>query len=139
MSRSGPSKPEVALGHAYYAGVDHPFIFKEAGGVFESNDPQEYVLANAAWHFCKCAHQALSIIPEQASKEGDVDSVASLRGIADSICLAYGVDIEEMMKRMPLCRQLAFKLSRNWDSKFQTWLDSGGKSYDIVDRDPDKV
>jgi len=97
------------------------------------------VEASAAWHFAKCAHMALERIPEQVSHEGNVDQTVSLRNLCDSICKLYGVEIETMMAFMDFVQAEAYRCGLPWNSRFQAWLDSGGKSYDSITREPEAL
>lgn len=96
-----------------------------------------------AWYFCKLAMIQLEQIPEQVTYEGDLDTVVNLRETLENLRTVYGLettdDLEKAMKLMPTCRRIAFQRKLKWDDRFQAWLDSGGKSYNKIDREPDKL
>lgn len=114
-----------------------PFIFIDHmmanGGVLPDSKAME---SSAAWYFAKCAHQAIDSVTEQVGYEGETDETINLRPLADSVCSLYGVNIEEMMKLMPLVRREAFRCNIFWNDRFQAWLDSGGRAYNEVTREP---
>lgn len=118
-----------------------PAILSRNGGVIEVSNPREEMLAYAAWYIVICAHKALQEVPAQVSFEGDTDQTVNLRAIADSTALAYGfTDLNEVMVFMPeLRRYCTFVRGLTWDDRFQAWLDSGGRAYDTVTREPDKI
>lgn len=117
-----------------------PKILKRFGGTFPTNTDSDDLCAFCAWYFAICAHKTLLEIPEQVSMEGDTDATVSLRRILDSLLMVYGLEdeIEKVMKMMPYARQHAFKTNLNWSSRFQGWLDSGGRAYNEVTREPPK-
>lgn len=118
-----------------------PSILAANGGVIEVSNPREEMLAYAAWYIVICAHKALQEIPAQVSFEGDTDATVNLRAIADSTALAYGLsDLNEVMAFMPTLRRYCTLVrGLTWDDRFQAWLDSGGRAYDEVTREPEKI
>ena len=125
--------------HVVYRGPTPAHILRRNGGVMPCGDVDEDMHSFCAWYFARCAHKALIEIPDQVSLEGDTDTTVRLRTILDSIMQVYGLDdIEKLMKFMPYARQQAFKMGLTWNSRFQAWLDSGGRSYDEVTREPPK-
>ena len=117
-----------------------PRILKKNGGPIETSTGREDMLAFAAWYFTLNAHRILHEVPAQATMEGDTDVTVNLRTVAESTALAYGFDdLNEVMAFMPGCRHFAFQLGLTWDSRFQAWIDSGGRAYDEVTREPDRI
>ena len=117
-----------------------PRILKRNGGPIETSTSREDSLAFCAWYITLNAHKTLQEIPAQVSYEGDTDITVRLRTIADGSALAYGfTDLNEVMAFMPGCRHFAFQLGLTWDSRFQAWLDSGGRAYDEVTREPGAI
>lgn len=117
-----------------------PEILTSNGGIFPHYSDEVVERGYAAWYIAKCCHKALHEIPSQVSLEGDTDVTVNLRAIAEGCAAAYGIhDLNEVMLMMPLCRRWAFKTQRQWDDRFQAWLDSGGKAYDEVTREPEKI
>lgn len=92
--------------------------------------------SSAAWHLAKLAHKALEKIPEQVTYEGEVDKTIRLMNIAKGVALHYALNLEDIMKFMPAVRLEALRTKKPWNPRFQAWLDSGGKSYNEVTREP---
>ena len=90
---------------------------------------------SAAWHFSKLAHGALEKIPEQVSYEGNTDLTVSLRNIAESVAIMYVMKIEDFLPLMDFVHAEAIRCGYIWNDRLQAWLDSGGKSYDIMTRE----
>lgn len=110
------------------------------GGIFPDYSDDVIERGFAAWYITICAHRALQEIPAQVSYEGDTDVTVRLRAIAEGCALAYGLtDLNPIMLMMPICRRWALMQKLTWDDRFQAWLDSGGKAYDEVTREPDKI
>jgi hypothetical protein len=120
-----------------------PFICRicgNCGGIFPSSDSNMIMRSWCAWYITLCCHKTLQDIPAQVTMEGDTDITVDLRGIADGIAMAYGqTDMNEVMALMPLCRQYAFQKGLGWHDRFQAWLDSGGRAYNEVTREPDAI
>lgn len=96
--------------------------------------------ASAAWHFAKLAMKALEDIPEQVTLEGDVDRTISLRRLAESVAVMYGIhDLNDWLKFMPACREEAFVCGFYWNPRLQAWLDNAGGSWDTMTREPDAL
>ena len=95
--------------------------------------------SSAAWHFAKLALAALERIPEQATMEGDKDQTIRLRNLAESVARLYEVSLEDMMQFMDFVKAEALRCSLPWNSRFDAWLASGGKSYDEVTREPEAL
>lgn len=97
--------------------------------------PREHAAAaSAAWQIAGLCHIALEKVPEQVAYEGEKDQTVHLRRIAEGIAITYSLTLQEIMKFMPACRAEAFRLSRAWNPQFQSWLDSGGTSFNTVTR-----
>lgn len=132
---------EKAQGHIFYAGPMYWDKITSHGGLLPGGDMLYHSFA--AWHLVKCCHLALLEIPGQATLTTEKDLTVNLRKILDSTRDIYGMfdesDLEKIMNLMPLCRQLTFKLNRTWNDRFQAWLDSGGRAYDEVTREPDAI
>lgn len=96
-----------------------------------------------AWYFCKLAMIQLEQIPEQVTYTDDLDTIVNLRDTCENLQMVYGIqgsdELEKAMKLMPTCRRIAFQRGIKWDDRFQAWIDSGGKSYNKIDREPDKL
>lgn len=130
---------EKVEGHIVYWGPTPSRILLRNGGTMPCANLDEDMHSFCAWYFAICAHKALIEIPDQVSLEGDTDTTVRLRVILDSVMQVYGLDdVEKLMKFMPYARQHAFKINLNWNSRFQAWLDSGGRAYDEVTREPPK-
>lgn len=97
--------------------------------------------AAALWNFLSGAMNALGKLPTQTTLEGEDDSNSSIRQIADSVAAIYDVTLEEMFQPMlvELARREATRCELVWNPKLDGWLLAGGKSFDHVTRDPDKV
>lgn len=131
-----PKNPDETL---VYMPPQFPQILARNGGIFPSVTESDIMRSWCAWYIAMTAHKVLQEIPAQVTLEGDTDITVSLRKIADGCLLMYGFEIDEIMNLMPLCRRWAFKMGLVWDDRFQAWLDSGGRSYDEVSREPDKI
>lgn len=117
-----------------------PQILKKNGGNFPSASERECMMSWCAWYITVCCHKALHSIPGQVTFEGDTDITVDLRGIADGIAMAYGFeDLNEVMTLMPLCRLHAFRSGLGWSDRFQAWVDSGGRAYNKLTREPDQI
>lgn len=136
VKRRKPRSPDETL---IYMPPQFPQILIMNGGIFPSSTEHEIMRSWAAWYFTLTAHKVLQEIPAQVTLEGDTDVTVGLRKILDGVLLMYGKEIEETMNLMPLCRRWTFKLGLTWDDRFQAWLDSGGRAYDEVTREPDKI
>jgi hypothetical protein len=97
------------------------------------------VHSQAAWHFVRCAHLALYEIPTQVVLEGNTDATVRLKEIMDSTEIIYGIDKNEFMKLMPECRRLSFALGRTWNGRLQAFIDSAGRAYNELTREPDAL
>lgn len=127
-------------GLIFYHPPHFPNILKRNGGIFPDSTDEEMMRSYAAWYIATCCHLSILTLEGQVSLEGSTDVTASLRTITDNIYPTYGIkDVNEVMNLMPLCRRWAFKNGRTWNDKFQAWLDSGGRAYDEVTRDPGAI
>jgi hypothetical protein len=110
-----------------------------------AGDLTQMVDSFCAWYIAKCCIKALHEVPEQVTLEGDEDITVNLKQIMRSCLIAYGIDpdvgdnVNRVMGLMPLCRRQAFNTKKFWDPRFQAFLDSGGHSYRVITRDPDKL
>jgi len=96
--------------------------------------------ASAAWRFASIAMPILHNIPQQATLETDPDITVSIRQVADSICLQYGITLDTMMAFMDFVKAEAITCGLPWDHRFDTWIRTAGNQFaDIVTRDPDKL
>ena len=61
--------------------------------------------------------------------------------IATSVAQVYGVKLEDMFNAglIHCAKREAERCGLVWNEKLDAWFASGGKSYDFVTRDPDKV
>jgi hypothetical protein len=100
------------------------------------------VEAAALWQFLIGAFQALDRIPKQTTYIGDTDATADLMQIAESSRKMYELpDLEGMFNNELIkeARAECFVCGLPWNPQINAFFDSGGKSYRLVDRDPDKV
>jgi len=131
-------------GALFMVGPLFPEILIRNGGLFPSSTDEEIVNSYAAWYVARCCNMAILDLPEQVSMEGDTDVTVRLAAIRDGCLRAYGLDHESgdvlnaVMNLMPLCRRQAFMRQVKWTDRFQAWLDSGGRAYNEVTREPDK-
>ena len=97
--------------------------------------------APALWQFLVMAHQALAKIPSQATLEGNPDIDVNLRDMAESTAKMYGVSIEEMFHPglVTVAKLEANRTHKEWDSRINAWISSGGRAYNFLTRDPDKI
>jgi hypothetical protein len=98
--------------------------------------------AAALWQFLICAFQALQHVETQTTLEGDEDQQVDLKQIAHSIRKLYLLDTLEGMFADALvacAKREAARSKLNWDTRIDAWFASGGKSYNTLDRDADKV
>lgn len=118
-------------------GPDFPSVLRMNGGLLpDSEDMMWYSFA--AWYFCKISHETIHNVTRQVSYEGDVDLTVNLKTLLDSVILIYGTeDIDKLMALIPLCRQQAFRFTLPWNDRFQAWVDSAGRAYNEVTREPD--
>lgn len=98
--------------------------------------------AAALWMFLTCAMQALDRVEKQTTLEGNEDQQADLMQIAHSVRNIYelttleGMFSETLIQR---ARAEAFRSALFWDPRINAWFSSGGKSFNNMDRDADKV
>lgn len=98
--------------------------------------------AAALWQFLIMATQALEKVESQTTYEGDNDQVVDLMQLANSARKIYGLDNLEGMfqdRLIAAAKREVLRSRLKWDSRLDVWFESGGKSYRILDRDPDKV
>lgn len=98
--------------------------------------------AAALWQFLICAFQALDQIESQKTLEGDEDQTVDLMQIAHSCRMIYGLaDLNGMfhMNLVDVAKREAGRSRMSWDPRIDAFFESGGKSYRILDRNPDKV
>lgn len=101
---------------------------------------EEKEYASAAWHFCKLAHIVLDRVPSQTTYEGDKDKTVHLRRIAESVKTLYNLhSMDRMMAFIDFCQAEAIRVGLPWDDRLSAFVQSGGVSYAIITRDPDKV
>lgn len=99
----------------------------------------------ALWMFLVCAFQALDRVEKQTTLEGTPDQVADLMQIAHSIRKMYEFDESDGLEKMfnaalvACARKEAFRSRLPWDGRIDAFFASGGKSYRVMDRNPDKV
>lgn len=136
LGRNKRRKPDETL---IYMPPQFPQILQSNGGIFPASTEAEIMQAWCAWYCCLVAHKTLQEIPAQVTMEGDVDTTVNLRQIIDGVLLMYGCEIESTMNLMPLCRRWTFMSGLVWSDRFQAWLDSGGRAYDEVTREPDAI
>lgn len=96
----------------------------------------------ALWEFCRLAQIALKDIPEQMTLADQLDTTVDLWDITRSVLVMYqfqrveDIFIEELYI---LCQREARRCEMPWDDRLDAWFYSGGKSYRIVTRDPDRL
>lgn len=96
----------------------------------------------ALWMFLVCAFQALDRVEKQVTYEGDADQQVDIRQIAESIRKMYKLDDLFGMFNPGLiatARREAIRSGMPWNTRIDAWFESGGRSYNKMDRDPDKV
>lgn len=99
-------------------------------------DPDLVLRFSAAWFVCGIAMRAIEESARQVVMEDETDVTSRLMGAVRSAARLYGIeDLNLVMTLMPTCRQLAFRRSSFWDDRWQAWLDSAGKSYDLLTRE----
>lgn len=128
-----------------YVGPFFHGILRRNGGPFPDSTDREIELAWACWYTCRNVHIALDKVPSQVSLEGDTDLTVRIRNIVNGSMQAYGLnphegpDLNDMMNLMPIARNECFKRNLFWSDRWQAWLDSAGKAYDEVTREPDQI
>lgn len=97
--------------------------------------------AHALWYFLGLAHRSLESVTEQVSFEGDTDVTVYLRQHADTISSLYQVTLEEMFNAELVSKARSEALASGiWiDSKIIAWIESGGRAYNEITRDPDAL
>lgn len=98
--------------------------------------------ACALWMFLVCAFQALDKVESQVTYEDSQDQVVDIKQIAESIRKMYGLkDLEGMFNvgLLSRARREAIRSGLSWNSRIDAWFESGGRAYNKMDRDPDKV
>jgi hypothetical protein len=101
---------------------------------------EEKEYASAMWHFAKLAHQVLEKVPSQTTYEGEKDQTVHLRRIADSVKTLYNLkSMDRMMSFVDFVQAEAIRSGLPWDDRLSAFVNSGGTSYGVLTRDPDKV
>jgi hypothetical protein len=98
--------------------------------------------AAALWQFLICAFQALDRVEKQTTLEGSEDQVADLMQLAESTRKMFHLDNLEGMfqeRLIAAARREAFNSQLPWDTRIDAFFASGGSSYRVMDRNPDKV
>jgi hypothetical protein len=117
-----------------------PFIYAdhiEPNGSFPATHAVE---CSAAFHFAKLAIRILAKVPEQITLEGRDDKTVDLRAVAESVVKLYSLeDLGTLMSFLPAVRKEAFCSGLPWDDRLQAWIDSGGRSYNLVTREEGRV
>jgi hypothetical protein len=143
-------KRNAESGHIFYAGpLFHEYLVP-LDGITKPDKPWQILPAgdmefhsHCAMYFARCAHLALLEIPEQVTLEEETDLTVHLRPILDNLLIVYGLvdsdDIEKVVKLMPLVRRIAFMRNVAWSDRFQAWLDSAGRAYNEVTREPEAL
>ena len=115
------------------------------GGPFPSDSDEQIACSFACWYVARNLHIAILEVPAQVTLEGDTDVTVNLKNVMRGAIQAYGLDPDDgdtvngVMRLMPLARRWAFQSGRNWNSRVQAWVDSGGYSYNVVTREPDAI
>lgn len=126
-----------------------PTIKQFNGPIYENHmEPEGFmpdcVASSAAWNFYIMAHTAIDKIPKQKTFEGDTDITVNLRDLARSALAAYnlprpeegGLDLLFNPDMIDCARREAKRCKLHWDSRIDAWLDSGGRAYNIITREP---
>lgn len=101
---------------------------------------EEKVYASAVWHFARLANIAILKVPEQATAEGDLDQTIHLKQLMTSVATLYGIDdLNRMMAFMDFAKAEAFRCGMPWSDRFSAWIESGGKAYNEVTREPEAL
>lgn len=101
--------------------------------------------AAALWQFLLMASQALDKVEKQVTYEGTDDQVADLMQLAHSARKLHQIPEQGGLERMfnssliGAAKAEAMRCKLPWNSRLDAFFASGGKSYRIMDRDPDKV
>lgn len=102
--------------------------------------------AACLWQFLIMATQALDRVEKQVTLEGDQDQVVDLRNLADSAFKLYDFhklnDPYDTVFNPALVRVAQMEARSKklpWDDRLDAWFASGGRSYNVMDRDADKT
>lgn len=91
---------------------------------------------SAAWHFARLANRVLHERPNEIIMEGEADPFTNLRTLLESVQKLYQIqNLEDMMARMSAVRAIVYARGGYWDSRFDAWIASGGKAYNLVTRE----
>lgn len=96
----------------------------------------------ALWYFLCCAFQALDRVEKQTTLEGNEDQVVDLMQIATTVMRIYDLkEVDGMFNGslVEVAKREAHRCRMPWDVRIDAFFASGGKSYRLLDRDPDKV
>ena len=101
---------------------------------------EEQIYASAAWHFARLAMPVLIDVPEQATPEGEKDVTVHLKGLLYATVTLYAIkDVNRLMNFMNFVKAEALRVGYPWRHEFDAFLRSGGRSFDEVTRNPDRL
>jgi hypothetical protein len=98
--------------------------------------------AACLWQFLICAFQAYDKVESQTTLEGEEDQRVDLMQVVDSVRHMYGdPDIEKVFnaRLVAAAKREATRCALPWNSRIDSFIDSGGKNNRFLDRDADKV
>lgn len=125
-------------GHGEYKIFTSVVLFVREAREVGVHDQESIQYFSCAWNFCRIAHESLEVYPKDVVLEGETDPVAYLRSALEAQMKLYQVtDIEKVARFFPMCRTLAFRRTIHWSSRFQAWIDTGGRAYNVLSREPD--
>ncbi len=101
--------------------------------------------AAALWQFLIMASQALDKVEKQVTYEGQEDQQADLMQLAHSARKLFRIPEQGGLEKMfnsnliGAAKAEAIRSKLPWNPRLDAFFASGGKSYRLVDRDPNKV
>lgn len=100
----------------------------------------------ALWQFLIMAFQALDRVEKQVTYTDEQDQVVDLNALVYSAFMIYELlDTPANRERvfnpqLVNCAKMEARRSGlPWDTRIDAWFSSGGKSYNLMERNPDKV
>lgn len=93
----------------------------------------------AHWFFLHQAHFILREVPTQVVMDDEEDTRADLVKVARSAAICYGVEVSSIFEPEVIRRveAEAARINRSIDKRIKLFIQSGGLSAAIYDRDPD--
>lgn len=101
---------------------------------------EEQIHSSAAWHFARLAMPVLIDVPEQATPEGIQDTTVNLQSLLYATVTLYAIkDVNRMMQFMDFAKAEALRCGYPWRHELDSFVRSGGRSFNEVTRDPDRL